>query len=99
MKELNLKSLWIQKKKGDLYYCHKCREDLEKDKFHNSKASKYGITSYCKSCDKIKRRIEFEKRALAEVLGVQRTKEELNRDKFKKCNKCGETKSIEEFRF
>lgn len=99
MKELNLKSLWIQKKKGDLYYYHKCREDLEKDKFHNSKASKYGITSYCKSCDKIKRRIEFEKRALAEVLGVQRTKEEVNRDKFKKCNKCGETKSIEEFRF
>ncbi|WP_415324354.1 hypothetical protein [Clostridium perfringens] len=42
MKELNLKSLWIEKKKGDLYYCPKCREYLEKDKFHNAKLLNMG---------------------------------------------------------
>lgn len=79
-----------KKKKGDLYFCAKCKSYKSKDKFYKSKHSANGIQSYCIPCYKI-----YQKKK--EAVPLFKSKQEIAKSAYKYCPKCKSTKDVELF--
>lgn len=79
-----------KKKKGDLYFCAKCKSYKSKDEFYKSNHSSNGIQSYCIPCNKI----YLKKKE--DVLQLK-SKKEIAKSNYKYCSKCQSTKDVELF--
>ena len=97
-KDLNIIRLNVNREKEGLYFCPRCHQLKLKEEFYKSKRNRYGITDYCKICEKTI--VKESKRSKIEKLNnpvKEKTKKEVNMGEFKICKSCGLEKPIDSF--
>ena len=100
-KYMQLKSPRKHREKDGKIFCFMCKEFKEKSDFYKNSGNIRGYYSRCKECCKKINKEAWENRKLKKILEKEKeyikTKEEINKGAYKRCNSCKEIKNVEEF--